>query len=117
MKISFVGIEAHAVISEQELSDLLHKPLKGNMLCRDVGKNADRKKIVPIEINLDRSQIEILKESSYPEHRYLLDCKINFSISEDYYEELRNNGSYSGRFCQEGKLTIRVEGPEPTVDY
>ena len=109
MKASSVGLEVFVEINSKELDKLKIKPLEGNIKFRDNTGFPDRD--IPFIIKFLCEQKELLFVETNPKNEYLgIANKIEFSINDDYYKELTENGIFGNRYFTGGKLIMKVEG-------
>jgi hypothetical protein len=104
MKAYSVGLETTIRLTEEEVKDLEHSQISGNLKFREV--NGDSEKEILLTLHYNSSQKELMETNLIPEGYFGDSKEIIFSINKDFYEILKERGQYGDRFWGTGKLII-----------
>jgi len=106
MKASAVGLETTIHLTEEEIKNLEHSPISGNLEFREV--NEDSEKEILLILSYNSSQKELMETRLIPKGYFGDSKKIVFSINQDFYENIKQRGQYGYRFWGAGKLIVKT---------
>jgi len=110
MKSRAICLEVFVEISEKELEELRDKPLN-NVLRFSTNVEGEEDYYIPMELWLAGNQEEDLRVEQNPENTYFGNAEnVSFFINQEFYDLLKENGSYGQRFYgADGKLIVQVK--------
>jgi len=106
MKAYSVGLETTIHLTEDEIKNLGHSPISGNLKFREV--NEDFEKEILITLSYNSSQKELMETKLIPKGYFGDSRKIIFIINEEFYEKIKERGQYGDRFWGTGKLIVKT---------
>lgn len=106
MKAYSVGLETTIHLTEEEIKNLGHSPISGNLRFREV--NEDSEKEISLVLSYDSSQKELMETRLTPKGYFGDSKEIVFIINRDFYENIKERGQYGDRFWGAGKLIVKT---------
>jgi hypothetical protein len=106
MKAYAVGLETTIQLTEEEIKNLGHSPISGNLKFREVNEDFEKDILITLSYNL--SQKELMEIKLIPKGYFGDSKEIVFSINRDFYETIKERGQYGDRFWGAGKLIVKT---------
>ena len=119
MKALACGLETSIKdLTGEQINNLNHKPVEGILIFREVLSEETRD--IPFELKYVEGQREYVEVKVIPKRTYFGEAnKIIFTINEEYYENLKEEGLAEGArfFWGTGKLYLYAKTRKSAYDF